>query len=820
MKRVFQTVLSFCVAFLISHRPALSASAQFEQVASFGRPNSVGRTPGRLVRGDDGYLYGATSSGFAGGTGSIFRIRTNSTSPEILHQFSDDNNGFITQQDIIFSPDRMIYGWAHTPGSSTDGLLFRFSLADSSFTPLITAAQAKSRAWSELMEGSDGRLYAIAGPMVVRINPDGTNFQILATFTDEPIQLFEGSDGKLYVVSFAGIIYRMATDGTDAETVRDFTVKPVSGASSPHAVFEASDGFLYGLLQGIDDGSGPVKPKIFRLSRDGSDFKIIKELDTFQEGNLTYGNQLDELIEGPDGNLFGTVRSAGLHDAGYVFRLARDGSSFTKLFDFPGEYLAFDPGLNVNRNTPRFLVDGGDGFIYGTTEGSSTVPGYLYRFRPDGTEFTDRYRFNPPTDSGANPDSGVVVANDGSLYGVTRNGTLGSAGAVFHFDGELTGLKAFSTAAAQEGLNPSGITLASDGLLYGVTAAGGTDGFGTIFKIKTDGTGFATLRSFAASGSDGRVPQAALIEGTDKTLYGSTSFGGGAAAGTIFRINKDGSVYKVLARLTNALSGSNIVAALLEGADDRLYGCAVSGGPLGGGTVFSVEKSGATFRIVQAFSATGTALRNPKGALIQGPDGALYGTASAGGSGGFGGVFRLSQDNTGFRPLHEFSATGADGRQPVGALIFGGDGFLYGVTEFGGGAQSGSLYRLKTDGTDYEKLHGFSGNGDGINPRAGLALGGDGTFWGTTSTGGLPGFGTLFRLTFESAAPTLSILKADGNLIQIEWPSSSLGFRLESKSNLSDSLWNSVGSGTTIGDQFQVQVQPSAQGAFYRLAKP
>jgi uncharacterized repeat protein (TIGR03803 family) len=779
-----RTLPVFSVALLMAHfLPSALAQAPFtyEQLHSLGRSNEVGVSPGPLTLGADGRLYGATA---AGDGGALYRLDTNGTHPEVLHRFAGDGNGFSTQQKIIYADDGKIYGWTHSVGDSTGGALFSMEPDGSNFQTLITAPQAQTTGWRELVDGSDARIYAVAAAKIVGVNRDGSVFQSIHTNLSGsmPDQLFEASDGRLYAVESTGLglIFRIDKDGSNRTVVRDFAASPVPGAAAPRAVLEGSDGVLYGTLSGIS-GAGAVKPKVFRMNRDGSSFSIVRELETFPENGLTYGNVIDSLIEGGDGWLYGSVPNSGLHKPGYAFRLSKDGNSFTNLLEWPATYLGFDAGANVNRSTTKYLIEGVDGRLHGTTIAIGTASGALYRFHRDGTGFETVLTYETPTGQGMNANSSLVQGTNGILYGTARSGGAGNDGTVFRINPDGQGFEVLKTFAfAAQGENPAGVMFGSDGLLYGVTEGGGSAGFGTVFKMNADSSGFSVLRSFLSTGADGRVPLAPLIEGNDGALYGSTTFGGGAAAGSLFTIEKNGSGYAILHRFTNSTSGSNVTARLLEGADGRLYGTAVFAGPQGGGTVFAINKAGGGFALLHGFSGTGATLRNPRGSLTQGSDGTLYGTTTGGGAAGFGGVFRLQTNGTVFQVLHEFSSTGGDGRAPEGGVTFGSDELLYGVTRFGGGAVNGSIYRLNTNGNGYEKLRAFTGtNGDGGNPIAGFLRGADGALYGTTTAGGELGLGTLYRILSGAPAPKLSIETVGPSSIRISWPDSAAAFQLE-----------------------------------------
>lgn len=362
--------------------------------------------------------------------------------------------------------------------------------------------------------------------------------------------------------------------------------------------------------------------------------------------------------------------------------------------------------------------------------------------------------------------------------------------------------------------------VATDGKLYGTAYTDGAQGFGTVFRLDKDGQNYSVLRSFQGTNSDGRFPSAPLLEASDGLLYGTTVFGGGAAAGTVFKLSKDGSGYQILHRFTNNISGANPSGRLLEGLDGRLYGVAETNGPSGQGVVFALGKNGTGFTLLKTFS-TASGLRKPQGALIQGPDAALYGTAHLGGTSGFGGLFRVNPDGTSYTVLREFSATDGDGRSPSAGLTFGPDGMLYGVTRFGGGAINGSLFRLNPNGSGYEKLRAFSGtNGDGANPTGSLLLGMDGSLYGTTLGGGAYNGGTIFKIPFPPQTPELNVSVAAGSLV-IEWPENAADYALEMTTDLRPPIkWMPPESlPDRLNGKMRLVVKPTEPSAYYRLRK-
>jgi uncharacterized repeat protein (TIGR03803 family) len=327
----------------------------------------------------------------------------------------------------------------------------------------------------------------------------------------------------------------------------------------------------------------------------------------------------------------------------------------------------------------------------------------------------------------SNPVGNLVQGADGALYGVTSAATSVAGGVIYRTTPDGSDVRTLYQLKADDALAPAGgLVLASDGLLYGTTKfgrAGELDGAGTIFRIAADGTGFQVIHRFAAITStnqdvnvintDGAYPEAELVEGADGYLYGATRAGGPNGTGTIFKVARDGTDFKVLYSFSAATSGTT--------------------------TGLTVTVDGAA----------------PTGPLVAGTDNLFYGTTSQGGTNGRGTVFRIAFDGTGFEVLHHFSATttntttglleNADGATPLGGLLDGGDGFFYGMTAQGGSAGNGVIFAIPADGSTFTVLHSFSG-ADGARPVAELMVSSSGKLYGVTSSGGVNAAGTTTTL--------------------------------------------------------------------------
>ena len=257
---------------------------------------------------------------------------------------------------------------------------------------------------------------------------------------------------------------------------------------------------------------------------------------------------------------------------------------------------------------------------------------------------------------------------------------------------------------------------------------------GTIFRITTNGV-LTPLAFF--NYTNGGLPEAELALGVDGSFYGTTPTSLGSANGTLFRVTTDG-----LLTTLYSFPGPNAEprSGLTMGIDGAFYGTTFYGGNFaldrggnGFGSIFKITADG-SFTPVFAFSMTNGAY--PQATMTLGNDGNFYGTTAQGGSNNWGTIFKLSPDGK-LITLHSFSA--ADGGTPVATLTLGSHGDLYGTTSY-----PGTIFKLATNGA-FSTLFSFSPTSG--SSYAGLTLGPDGNFYGSTLGGGTSGAGTIFVLS-------------------------------------------------------------------------
>jgi uncharacterized repeat protein (TIGR03803 family) len=346
---------------------------------------------------------------------------------------------------------------------------------------------------------------------------------------------------------------------------------------------------------------------------------------------------------------------------------------------------SFGSSLTDGANPYARLVQGSDGNFYGTTQDGGTYSyGTVFRISPGGT-YTNLYSFGSSLIDGNGPVAGLVQGSDGNFYGTTQYGGLSGVGTVFRISPSGTYTNLYSFGYSPDGFNPhAGLAQGSDGNFYGTTYFGGLSGVGTVYRISPNGT-YMNLYSFGGSPADGNFPVGGLAYGDDGNFYGTTQDGGANGYGTVYRISPSGSETNLYSFGGPPADGSGPVAGLVQGNDDNFYGTTQDGGMNSSGTVFRISPNGA-YTNLYSFGGSPADGNFPVAGLVQGSDGNFYGTTRDGGANGYGTVYRISLSGA-YTNLYSFGGFPTDGSGPVAGLVQGSDGSFYGAT-FGGGTNN------------------------------------------------------------------------------------------------------------------------------------
>ena len=367
------------------------------------------------------------------------------------------------------------------------------------------------------------------------------------------------------------------------------------------------------------------------------------------------------------------------------------------------------------------------------------------------------HSFSGGPNDGKNP-GGSLALSGSTLFGMTSSGGSVGPGTVFQIgtDGTGFGLLHSFAGGLSDGQNPTGSLALSGANLYGMTQGGGSASDGVVFKVGADGSGFGLLHSFTGGPTDGSGPLGSPIQ-SGATLCGMTFQGGAANVGTIYRMNTDGTAFSLLHSFAGGpADGQDPGYSSLVKSGSTLYGMTITGGATGFGTVFKVNTDGTGFALLHSFDAAGGDAWAALGSLTLSGS-TLYGMTRQGG-GGAGAIFKINTDGTGYGIMHIFAGQPGDGAAPVGTLTAI-DSVLYGTTPLGGADNLGTIFEINDDGTGYATLYSFTGGpNDGANPGD-LTLAGT-TLYGITGAGGASNLGTIFSFTPVPEPSALALLGA------------------------------------------------------------
>jgi uncharacterized repeat protein (TIGR03803 family) len=662
--------------------------------------------------------------------------------------FGDEPRG------ISQTSDGSIIGVNGDWGPESGGSLFKLSstgahrLATFDYPGPFYATEVSDGQYCGVRSDAIGR-----GGSTFRINADGSGYS--ENYFTRPLfggnnQLIKASNGLIYglqndEIGERGYVYRV-----DASTVTIVHYLSTVVGRNPIAKFiEGGDGFLYApAIEGGRFGHGTV----FKMSLDGS---ILSRVCSFD--SIHGARPLGELAIDGAGVLYGTTESGGTYNKGVIYKVNKNGTGFTVLHHFNGEW-----------GSGFVVLDGNT--LYGTSFGPDYT-GFIFSIHTDGTGYRHVYDF--PGSYNTLPQDRLIIIDMPPVPAVSlvtpANGTTDvavsgtmSSNVVAHalsYQLQLSLSASFSTVAltvnsSTNNFSVSGLTLSTTYYArvktnvlpgYGATTSfttgtagekklwGVLTGYpGKIYNVNLDGSDYANYFEPVDEDVRGSNPQN-LFKLNDGSILAVTYQGGLTSSGTLLKINSSG-----LTKLVDWESypfGRRVY--ITEGNDGVIYGIGTSATQYSG-RLFKLRSDGTGY----SYHVFGHYGFWPDGNLLKASNGSIYGMSVGAGPGW---IYTVNTDLSNVTPIFNFST--ATGKRPHGGLIEAG-GYLYGVASEGGLYNKGTVFKIKLDGTGFVKLHDFNGT-LGRAPMGDLVYDGINTLYGITSAGGASDLGTLFKINID-----------------------------------------------------------------------
>jgi len=465
----------------------------------------AGRSAEGVLLEHNGKYYGLTKS-LDGG--KMFRIDADGMNFTVLHTF--DSYG-IPMGTLGKLPSGEFYGTNEAGGVFTikpDGTDFNLILYLRTVQSFSLFSRQRLLWHDNKFFGVVNRGAASAAGSIFNLTLDGT-FTSIKEFPFEgsyPAGVIKGSNGKIYGgLNFGGTygtgsIFMINDDGTDYENIVEFD----NGISSNFSSLKEYESALFAF------GAKDNKEVIFSVGLDGTGLTILHEFQVNQAFAA-----IGQLVIGQNGLIYGTTQFTNSSDLnGTIYSIEPDGDNFTVMYSFDG----------ISGRNPSWLISTLDGYLCGVSEKS---PGQwqVFRMKENGTEFSSIVNYNASLNLPRFGDK-LIHASNGYVYGTSAFGGPDGNGAIYRFLPDGTDFSLIHSFNLSDGRHlTSGIVEATDGHLYGLASAGGLggvssfDGRGTSFRLASDGSQFQKLFDFSSNTTSHPIGDIILIEKEDQNGF-------------------------------------------------------------------------------------------------------------------------------------------------------------------------------------------------------------------------------------------------------------------------------------------------------------
>ena len=340
---------------------------------------------------------------------------------------------------------------------------------------------------------------------------------------------------------------------------------------------------------------------IYKTNIDGGDYTVKKVfINSADDGDYPAGS----LIQASNGKLYGLTSYGGINNAGVIFEIDPSNGAFKKRFDF---------SESLGRLPLSSLIEAKNHRLYGLTTRGGTGAGVLFEFNPENGDFQKKVDFNETT--GTYPNGSLAMAANGKLYGITSDGGQYNDGVIFEFDpvdGKF--LIKIDLYFGSSGLTAAnGIIIANNGKLYGMTTTGGDNNKGQLFEFDPVSEVYFNKFHFDEY-TTGGASRSGLMQASNGKLYGMTFAGGSAAQGTLFEYDLANNSFSKKTDFSGLANGGSPINELIELPNGKLFAPTTNGGLTGSGTLFEYTISDGVLQKKFDFVRANGSL--PRGALL------------------------------------------------------------------------------------------------------------------------------------------------------------------------------------------------------------
>jgi uncharacterized repeat protein (TIGR03803 family) len=685
---------------------------------SFPKIDGQGPAPTALCNAGNGKFYGTTQLGGYFDTGVLFEYdyKTNTYTKKI--DFNSETGCFAFSSPILATNGKL-YGVTSAGGISSKGTLYEYDPVSGSYMVKVnfSSLSLSGHPKGALFQASNGMLYGFdeESGVIFEFDPvTGACEKKIMLNSSNPGapggSLIQASDGKLYGVTMpssfspdkGGIFeYDIALN----KYTRRMNFSDSLGFDPSGPLMQANDGKLYGLTKG---GGRFSRGVLFEF--DPLTDQYLKKMD-FDE--LSGYEENGSLMQASDGKLYGVLKRGGQNNAGVLFEYDLSVQQYKKRWDFVSYTESAEP--------IGALKQADNGKLYGVTArgggGIYRFGGTIFEFDPVADIYTKKISLDHSSLS-RNPFGSLVQADNGRFYGVTNPGWEFDTQQLFEFD-PLTSLFAVKKIFADtvNGRYPlSSLCKADNGRLYGMTYLGGIHDAGVLFEYDPVTSTFTKKIDF--DGISGAGPSGDLMQAKDGKLYGLTPYGA-TTGGVLFEYTLSSGLLKVKKSFADLeKDGTNPMGRLVQADNGKLYGITNNGGVDNGGVIFEYDPVTEQFtKKIDLTIATGS---NPQNGLIKADNGKLYGMAFVGGSFDQGTLFEYNPSANLCEKKIDFDGA-TNGANPKGMLMLGSNGKLYGMADAGGTYNLGTFFEYNTDNGILIKKMDFNGR-NGSSPKNGQLI--------------------------------------------------------------------------------------------------